>query len=341
MSNISSLFVHKVVNVATADDSHDSDRRQALLGSVGIDPDAPVDAKQMIEDVDYYGLCERVAREDAHGCSISIRVGASMQCDDYGAFGFAWKTAVNLRGSYSRAVRYGRVLTSVSAYELRSEDGRYYMLLHRDGERRLGLRLSNEQTIVAIVQISREVCSRPFSPEAVYFRHPEPEDVSAHEAYFGCPVRFDADRDALAVSEAMLEVPNRLGDPGVSSFFDAHLEQEVAEVARNQTLQRRVRDRVTRVLTEGVPTVSDVAAALGMSGRTLQRRLADEGYAYQHIVDTARRELAERLLRRSDYSLAEIAFLTGFSEQSAFNRAFKRWAGQTPRSFRLQAVPRQ
>jgi len=90
-------------------------------------------------------------------------------------------------------------------------------------------------------------------------------------------------------------------------------------------------------LSEGVPTVTDIASQLGMSGRTLQRRLSDKGASFQSLVDLARRELAEQLLKDTDYSLAEVAFLTGFAEQSGFTRAFKRWAGQTPRSYRLGA----
>jgi AraC-like DNA-binding protein len=86
-----------------------------------------------------------------------------------------------------------------------------------------------------------------------------------------------------------------------------------------------------------VPKAQAIARRLGMSERTLQRRLADEGLSFQKLVDEARRELAEGLLVRSDYSLAEVAFLTGFSEQSAFNRAFKRWLDQTPAAYR-QAV---
>jgi AraC-like DNA-binding protein len=69
----------------------------------------------------------------------------------------------------------------------------------------------------------------------------------------------------------------------------------------------------------------------------LQRRLADRGYSYQTLVDEARRQLSKRLLEETDYSLFEIAFMTGFSDQSAFTRAFKRWAGQTPRSFRIRS----
>jgi AraC-like DNA-binding protein len=91
-------------------------------------------------------------------------------------------------------------------------------------------------------------------------------------------------------------------------------------------------------LSEGLPALSEVAQHFGMSGRTLQRRLADGGYSYQGLVDTARRQLAKRLLQETGYSLAEVAFMTGFSEQSAFTRAFKRWAGQTPRSYRLASL---
>ena len=334
MGQISTLFVHKVVDAATAGEPLGSARRRALFQSVGVDPDAPIDPKRMILDSAYYALCEQVARDDADGISLPLRVGSSMRSDDYGAFGLAWKSAVDLRRSYQRAERYGRVLTSVSTYEVRFEAGKHYMMLHRDGERDLGLRMSNEQTIVAIVQISREVSQRRFSPEAVYFKHPFPGDLTAHEAYFGCKVHYGADRDALEISDDAMNAPNRLGDSRISEFFDAHLDREVSELAGDQSLDRDVRIQITQTLSEGVPTVADVASRLGLSSRTLQRRLSEQGYAFQDLVDDARRDLAERLLRRTDYALAEVAFLTGFAEQSTFTRAFKRWRGQTPGTFR-------
>ena len=332
MGQISTLFVHKVIAAVDCD----ADRKRELFCFAGVDPDASIDPKRMIPDEDYYALCERVVAEDPQGRSITIRVGSSMRCDDYGAFGLAWKSATNLRGSYERAARYGQVLTSVSTYELRQEGGKHYMMLHRIGER-FGLKLSNEQTMAAITQISREVCSEPFHPEAVLFKHEKPEDISVHEDYFGCPVIYAADRNALEVSEAMLQVPNQLGDARISEFFDTHMEKELAELADDSALEKRVRIQVSQRLSEGVPNVSYIAAGLGMSGRSLQRRLAERGFAYQDLVDSARRELAERLLQNTDYTLADIAFMTGFSDQSAFTRAFKRWAGQTPRSFRLSA----
>lgn len=339
MGQISALFAHKVVAAAAEGSATAAARRAELLRSVGVDPDAPVDPKRMIPDHVYYGLCERVARLHADDPALPLRVGASMRCDDYGAFGLAWKSAVDLRRSYQRAERYGRVLTSVSTYELRTQKSRHYLTLLREGERRRGLRLSNEQTIVAITQISREVSSLPFSPLAVYFKHPSPGDLSAHERFFGCPVLYDADRDAMEISEEQLQTPNKLGDPGLSQFFDAHLEQQLAELSDANGLEQRVRIQISQALSDGAPSVASIAERLGMSGRTLQRRLSEQNCAFQDLVDRARKDLAQKLLSQSDYAVAEVAFLTGFSEQSAFTRAFKRWSGDTPAQYRKEARP--
>ncbi len=339
MGQITTLFVHKVVGVAMTAEGCDDALRRELLQSVGVDPDSPVDAKLMIDDTDYYNLCARVSRELGFGPSLTVRVGSTMKCDDYGAFGLAWKSAVNLRGSYGRAERYARVLTSVSTYQLVSDPGKNYMMLNREGPRHLGMRLSNEQTIVAVAQISREVCQKDFYPEAVFFQHQAPSDISVHEDYFQCPVYFGADKDALQVSEDFLVCPNKLGDPTISKFFDAHMEKELAELSEDIGLEKRVRIQISQSLSEGIPTVSEIAGRLGMSGRSLQRRLSEQGRAYQDIVDIARRELSEKLLKETDYSLTEVAFLTGYSEQSTFTRAFKRWKGQTPRSYRLEVQP--
>lgn len=79
--------------------------------------------------------------------------------------------------------------------------------------------------------------------------------------------------------------------------------------------------------------MADVARRLAMSDRTLHRRLAEKNLSFKTLVDTTRRQVAKNLLRTRSYSLTEVAFLTGFSEQSAFNRAFKRWTGRTPTAF--------
>ena len=333
MGQITSLFVHKVI--AQADDSLD---KRALVESIGVDPDAPIDPKIMVADTDYYTFLERIARSDPNAIDLPLRVGASMRCENYGAFGLAWKSARNLRGSCKRAQRYARVLTSVTTYELRDVDEGVYVHLHRDGDRsKLGMRLSNEASIASIAAISQEVSTSTFQPLAIYFKHDVPGSAVAHEGHFGCPVHFGTDMDALFISHDTMQAPNRVGDSSIVRFFDTHLEQQLSKIDDNASLERRVRNQISTALSQGIPTVSSIARYFDMSGRTLQRRLSDRGYTFQALVDESRRELAERLLRETEYPLAEVAFLTGFSEQSAFNRAFKRWAGQTPRSFRIKA----
>lgn len=327
MGKIATLFVRKVL----AEIDSDTDKI-AMVQSMGIEVDKPV---HMISDADYYSFFERAAAIDRDGTTLPLRTGATMRSDDYGAFGLAWKSAPTLRGSFNRAERYAQVLTSVSTYQVEATHEGAYMHLHRSGERSLGMRLSNEATIASILTISQEVSTEAIHPIAVYFKHRAPKSIAAHETYFGCPVHFDSDRDALLISHKNLQAPNKLGDESISEFFQSYLETEVSKLEDDAALVGQIRHYVTQCLSEGVPMLSEAARHFGLSGRTLQRRLAELGYSYQTLVDESRRQLAERLLRETDFPLVDVAFMTGFSEQSAFARAFKRWAGQTPRNFRI------
>ncbi len=333
LGQITSLFAHKVVRQVLP-----SGAREDLLRSVGLEPDANVDSSRMLTDRDYYAFLGRCAKADSDGRSLPLRVGASMRCSEYGTFGLAWRAATSLRGSFDRAERYGRVLTSVSTYRVEpTSDGAFLHLL-REGERTLGLRLSNEATLASLAALSNEATSGEFRPLAVHLRHPVPGSAAAHEEHFGCPVHFSSDRDALLVAEDTLSQPNRVGDAEMVAFFDTHLAAEVEKRDDERSLDRRLQLEISRSLSEGVPTLSDTARRLGMSGRTLQRRLSERGVSYQSVVDEARRRLARRMLRETDSTLLEIAFMTGFAEQSSFSRAFRRWEGQTPRSYRLGTV---
>jgi len=334
MGRITSLFARKVVGQVK--DRVDAD---AMLRIVGLEQGSDVGPSFMIKAEDYYLLLERAAAADPDATTLPLRVGGSMRCDDYGPFGFGWKSAPTLRDSFDRAERFALVLTSVSLYEVEECFDGAFLHLHREGDRRLGMRLSNEATLASITAISREVSSRPFRPQAVYLKHEAPSDKGGHEAYFQCPVHFGSDKDALLVSRQTLLTPNKLGDASIVQFFDTHLEAEVGKLEDTASLERLVLDRVSRALSGGVPALSEVARELGMSGRTLQRRLSEEGRSFQSLVDESRRRLALRLLRQRDpVSLTEVTFMTGFSDQSAFTRAFRRWTGQTPGAFRAASA---
>lgn len=328
MGYVTSLFARKMVAAAGTG----IDQRATLLAA-GLDPDAPWDPSVMIPAVTYYEMLEGMA-EQIDVTELPVHVGASMRCDDYGALGLAWKAAPTLRASCARVERYARVWTGVVTYELRDHDRGTLFILHRPGVRRLGLRLSNEATLASAVSISRQVCPVPFSPVEVLIGHPEPKSKAFHEDWFGCPVTFGADLDAVLISHEAMERANILGDEGISRYLMSHLDAELETVATEPTLVGRAKDAIAQALSEGTPRMADIARGLGLSARSFHRRLSDHGLSFQTLTEETRRELAEGLLRDERYSLAEVAFLTGFSEQSSFTRAFKRWLGTTPASYR-------
>lgn len=334
MSYVTSLFARKMV--AAAGDGPDA---VALLASVGIDADAPWDPKAMIPASAYYTMLERLAGE-VDATNLPMRVGASMRCDEYGALGLAWKAAPDLRGSLSRVERYARLWTSVVRYELRPDPRGVLYVIHRPGERRLGMRLSNETTLVATVALARQVSPAPVTPLEVRVQHAAPDAVPSHEDWFGCRVRWGAEVDAILFSPEALSQSNILGDEGISRYLLSHLDAELGGLRENVSLVAEARAAIAQTLSEGAPKMTRVAGQLGLSVRSFHRRLAEHGVSFQTLTEETRRDLAEGLLRDETHSLAEIAFLTGFSEQSAFTRAFKRWTSITPASYRKERMQR-
>ncbi|GAB4522754.1 MAG: AraC family transcriptional regulator [Roseibium sp.] len=328
MGYVTSLFARKVVAAAGGDVD-----ASVLLAEAGIDPDGPWEPKAMIPAATYYDLLERIAKQ-IDVTDLPVRTGASMRLDEYGALGLAFKAATTLGASYARVERYARLWTGVVEYELRSVPRGVLFILHRPGVRRLGMRLSNEATLASAVSIARQVSPLPVTPLEVQVQHRAPESIAAHENWFGCPVRFGAKLDAILFSKETLAQPNILGDEGISRYLTSHLDAELAEIAEEAPLVARTKDAIAQSLSEGAPKMEEIARGLGFSARSFHRRLSEHGMSFQTLAEETRRQLAEGLLRDERHSLAEIAFLTGFSEQSSFTRAFKRWLGTTPASYR-------
>lgn len=334
MGYVTSLFARKVV--AAVGNAIDG---AAFLRGAGIDPDGAWDPKVMIPDSAYYDLLERIAA-GVDVTDLPLQVGASMRLDEYGALGLAFKAATTLGASYARIERYARLWTSVVEYELRPDPRGTLFILHREGARRLGMRLSNEATLASAISIARQVSATPVAPREVLIRHPAPRSVTSHDAWFGSPVRFGADLDAILFSHETLTQPNILGDVGISRYLATHLDRELSEIADEAPLVTRTKDAIAQALSEGAPKMAAIARDLGLSARSFHRRLSEHGMSFQTLTEETRRDLAKGLLREEHHSLAEIAFLTGFAEQSSFTRAFKRWVGMTPASYRKERAGR-
>jgi AraC-like DNA-binding protein len=164
----------------------------------------------------------------------------------------------------------------------------------------------------------------------VCFEHPRPRTVDEHRRIFGCEVGFDAPEHAVTFHRDALVLPVVQADPRLGALIDRYAEELLRRLPRGNALSDRVRQLVAESLCDGDHGLEPIAGRLRMSPRTLQRRLQDESTSHQQIVDELRHELALKYLAEPAVSIGEVAFLLGFSDPSAFHRAFRRWTGTTP-----------
>ncbi len=188
-----------------------------------------------------------------------------------------------------------------------------------------------------LAQLYRAMClatEQTIALEQVRFRHRPPPCTRAHERFFRAPVYFDCEHSELVVPSAAFELPIEHAMSPIRTYLAEHADGMMAR------MPSRVADRVARylrnVLPEGKLSQAQAASRLGMSERSLRTHLAREGSSFRTLVDEVRCAVAREELRKPNACVSEIACNLGFSEPSAFHRAFKRWTGLTPRDYRAR-----
>ena len=328
MSVIAARILRRIIEV-----SRGPEPASVLLARAGLAANRPTSADdvELVSAQVYYDILERCGADDV---GLPLRYGASIRPEDFGAFGLALKTARDVREALERLARYILVISDTLEYTLHDEG--VFVLSARPSDARRGVQLANECALAAIVSVLRQAAGPTLPLDGVSFRHPAPTDAGLHRDYFGCEVRFGAPIDGIHVGTSALATPTLLGDEGLSAYLMTQVEDLHARRAEG-AIVHQVRRTIADQLCSGMPTRDAIARQLGMSARTLHRRLAAHDCSFQDVANQVRRELAESLLVRQAITLAEVAYLTGFSDQSAFQRAFKSWTGQTPHTFRQAA----
>ncbi|MFY2822711.1 AraC family transcriptional regulator ligand-binding domain-containing protein [Ruegeria sp. MALMAid1280] len=291
-----------------------------------------------LADDSYFDLIDWIRARHANEVALVEAYANAIATDDLGVLGLAVKTAPTLRDSLQRIERYFRLVTDTAVYRLDESGDPVFWIFQGQTPQRAALELRNECALAAFARNMKQFVGTGLSFEYIAFQHACRQEPERYAEHFGCPVRFDADHNAIAMRPAMLERVNRLGDPGLSDFMTKHLDEEFNALDDDTSLSNAIVHRLTPALSNGAPQAARVAQEMGMSERTLYRRLAEEGLTFRDVLGQAQCALARDLLRDSKASIAEIAFMTGFSEQSTFSRAFKRWVGQAPARFRQQAT---
>jgi AraC-like DNA-binding protein len=290
------------------------------------DPDARVSARLVVR---LWSVLPRLSGREDFGLWLAAQnAGAPL--------GPAWyvvHASETLGAGLRRAVRYQRLLHDHARSTL-TETATELVYRHSIGDGAFRApSAAIEFGLASLVLLARRVTGLPVVPARVRLVHGRPRDLEAHHAIFGEQIEFDAASDELAFDHGTAHARSVFADRHLREILDAHATALLARLGDPcATTATRVRREIAERLGDGVPDLHEIATAIGLSTRSMQRRLHDEGTRFDLLVDDVRRALAERYLAR--WSIQETAFLLGYADARAFHRAFVRWTGSTPAQYR-------
>jgi AraC-like DNA-binding protein len=192
-----------------------------------------------------------------------------------------------------------------------------------------------EFAVAIVLRGFRKITGKHLCPDLVTFVHGRNANVAEIDRYFGCPVEFGAGSDTMVFPTALLSTPIPTSDTYLLKILKDHCESMLAERGKvSSALRAMVENEIVQLLPYGKAHIEAVASNLGMSKRTLSRRLSQEGASYSTVLDELRRDLSMQYLKDHNLSLNQISWLLGYSEVTSLNHAFKRWTGESPKSIR-------
>jgi len=257
---------------------------------------------------------------------------------DYGLVGFVCMNSATAGEALGHAVRYARLWTDDPQLRL-DESGTVHLRYRTSFPDRLGVRCATEATLAELVHGARLVTSAAIAPVEVWFAHPGPHDRSPHERFFGCPVRFRAGSTGMRFLPEVLATPLPFADAQLGAFLRKLANEALArQTGSAASPLDQVRELCAEELHRGLPSLGTIAHRLGVGERTLRRRLQDEGATFRGLLEETRARLARSYVLDRRLPLGWVALLLGFSEPSAFHRAFKRWHGETPAAYRSRQL---
>ncbi len=260
---------------------------------------------------------------------MGLRLAEQVRPESYELFGNLIAASSTLGEAALRATRLIRLATGAIRMSFQHDGDRASVSIeslqepmHREGM---------EFMVGAVGVISEQIAGRPLEPIEVRFMHPAPPDLTHHRRLFNdALIRFESSSNGIAFDGALLDLPIPSRDASLSASLqrqaDALMERKPV-----RGFKAEVRAALAVELRGGDPSAQRVAASLAMHAKTLTRRLRSEGTTFRGLLDEVRLELADRYLRQPGLSVEEVAYLLGYSDGSAFHRAYRRWTGRAPR----------
>jgi AraC-like DNA-binding protein len=318
-----------------AEMAHHGIAAAALLQGTGLDPRQLEDPRARVTQQQKIAIFRNALRR-APVPDIGLRAGARQRLSDFGVYGYALTSSKTFGDAVTMGIKHIKLAGPVLEKRFRLAGDTAIFEGHDVLALGPVLPLATEFWFSSILKLINLVREAPFPSRQLLLPYGRPAHAAEYERLFGCPVRFDAGVmewhfDASVLGEAL---PN--ANPITADLCTRFCERMLENLPDETDLSRTIRTACLNSRGD-FPNAGDMATRLGLSERTLHRRLANEGKHYQEIIDDVRRSLAEEFLRNTSLSIEEIAARAGFSEAANFRRAFRKWTGNAPGSYRVAA----
>jgi AraC-like DNA-binding protein len=306
---------------------------EEVLATVGLDRHTASNSDGFIPCATFSMLLEAAARITGDNC-FGLHFGERSNPKNVGPLIYVILNSPTIATSLENAGRYFKIHNEAAHLSFVIEGDRA-VIRHALADLGVGpIRQHNELSMTAAFNTLRMMVGSQWVPQEVQFAHKAPDQISEHLRVFGVPVLFGYDTNAFVVEPEFIHRQIPAADPRLYRILKRYLDGIVSEMPREDGLLTSVRKTIAELMRHGDPKLPQVAKSLAVTPRTLQRRLREHDVDFKTLTDDTRRRSAIKYLKDPKNSLTEIAFLLGYSELSAFNRAFKRWTGSTPADFR-------
>jgi AraC-like DNA-binding protein len=291
-------------------------------------------------EVDKIDAILRVAIPLIGDPAFGLRAAHCWHPSELGVLGYAWLSSSTLRTGLQRAVRYSRLVgeRGLTQIENTSRGVKVRFWANRGNPAVVPVAAVFVDIVMALLlDLCRMNAGAALRPVAATLRRKKPHPADAHQRFFGCKVEFEAEENTFVLSVDDADRPLPSANRQLAAVFDKMLAEELARLDKSDVVSR-CRAAVLEQLSSGEGTAEDTAKQLHMSARTLQRKLAAANTTYLQLVDDTRKDLALRYIEDPRRSVTDITFSLGFSQPSAFTRAFKRWTGLSPSDYRTKVA---
>jgi AraC-like DNA-binding protein len=326
LKTVSLLWVRGVLQAASLQGLDESD----IFLHAGLDLDCLNASSGRISLSDTLSLWRSVEQLSADPM-FGFHMGLSLKPAHFQLLAFTMLSSPTLGDAIEKVLKYQRLISDGGSFTLLPQEDRT-ALVYTPASSNFSYH-QIDAVMVAVLSFARWLLGRNIEPIGISFSHSKTEGLEQYNAFFGCEVKFSQEQNSILFSSVLLEEALPGFDQGLATMHE--------QMADNQLQRLTEPDIIARVqerLLLGLENISrdDIAAQLAMSGRSLQRKLQEQGSSFQKLHDDYRHQRSLQLLANENLTLMDISLQLGFSESSTFYRAFKRWQGVTPGEYRQQ-----